>query len=82
MRPEEIDKLWNRALLASVAAGEQFTRYRFAALVRAAVLNECEQACINLKPPHPMTNEAESWWDVGCLDCADAIAKLGQKGDE
>lgn len=33
MTREEIDTLWQQALQESVAAGEQFTRYRFAALV-------------------------------------------------
>ena len=41
MTPEQIDKLWNRALAESVAAGEEFTRYRFAAMVEAAAVRRC-----------------------------------------
>lgn len=33
MTNDEIDKLWQQALHQSVENGEQFTRYRFAALV-------------------------------------------------
>jgi hypothetical protein len=40
MTESELDVLWQRALHESVAAGEQFTRYRFAALVRAEVMRE------------------------------------------
>jgi hypothetical protein len=34
---EELDRLWQIALHESVAAGEQYTRYRFAELVAAAI---------------------------------------------
>lgn len=36
MTREEIDTLWHQALQESVKAGEQFTRYHFAALVAEA----------------------------------------------
>jgi hypothetical protein len=36
MTREDIDTLWNQALQESVKAGEQFTRYHFAALVAEA----------------------------------------------
>ena len=41
MTSEQIDKLWNRALAESVAAGEEFTRYRFAAMVESAAVRRC-----------------------------------------
>ena len=37
MNRKEIDKLWNKALRDAVEAGEMYTRYHFAALVKAAV---------------------------------------------
>jgi len=43
MTPEQIDKLWNRALAESVAAGEEFTRYRFAAMVESAAVRRCAE---------------------------------------
>jgi hypothetical protein len=36
MTREELDKLWNIAMRESAAAGEPYTRYRFAALVADA----------------------------------------------
>ena len=36
MTKEEIDILWNKAMRLSIEDGDQFTRYRFAALVAAA----------------------------------------------
>lgn len=41
MTTEELDILWARALRDSVAAGEMYTRYRFAALVAAAEREKC-----------------------------------------
>ena len=43
MSREELDKMWQKALFQSVAAGEQFTRYHFAALVAAAEREACAQ---------------------------------------
>ncbi len=46
MTNAEIDTLWNRALQASVMAGEEFTRYRFAAMIEAVTVRRCaEIAC-------------------------------------
>lgn len=45
MTTEELDILWSRALRDSVAAGEMYTRYRFAALVAAAEREECAKVC-------------------------------------
>lgn len=41
MTREDIDHLWHQALHESVVAGEQFTRYHFAALVAAAEREAC-----------------------------------------
>lgn len=40
---EHIDKLWNRALQESVVAGEEFTRYRFAAMIEAETARRCAE---------------------------------------
>ena len=37
MTKAELDVLWNRALREALEAGEEFTRYRFAAMVASAV---------------------------------------------
>lgn len=45
MTTEELDILWSRALRDSVAAGEMYTRYRFAELVAAAEREACAKVC-------------------------------------
>ena len=60
MTTEELDILWGRALRDSVAAGEMYTRYRFAALVAAAEREACatlaERATARKRTLHKMTN--------------------------
>lgn len=41
MTNEEIDTLWFKAMVASIKAGDEFTRYRFADLVAAAEREAC-----------------------------------------
>jgi hypothetical protein len=48
---------------------------RFAALVAAAVCEECAQICENLD----MAEGQGDCWDIGTLDCADAIRKAIKK---
>jgi hypothetical protein len=36
MTRDELDTMWQQAMIASVAAGEKYTRYHFAALVAEA----------------------------------------------
>jgi hypothetical protein len=43
MTDKEIDRLWGIALHESVAAGEMFTRYRFAAFVAEAERKKCAE---------------------------------------
>lgn len=45
MTRNEIDTMWQQALCAAVADGEMFTRYRFAALLKAKVRKECAELC-------------------------------------
>jgi hypothetical protein len=45
MTKTEIDVLWNRALREALEAGEEFTRYRFAAMVASAQREACARLC-------------------------------------
>jgi hypothetical protein len=45
MTKTEIDVLWNRALREALEAGEEFTRYRFAAMVASAEREAEREAC-------------------------------------
>ena len=45
MTRAELDKMWQKALFQSVAAGEQYTRYHFATLVAAHEREACAQLC-------------------------------------
>ena len=45
MTRDELDKLWQQALQTSVAAGEEFIRYHFAAMVAKAEREACAQVC-------------------------------------
>ena len=62
MTRDEIDVMWQQALHQSVQDGEQFTRYRFAALVAAKEREECAMVCES----YPSTK-------VDQYDCAEAI---------
>ncbi len=44
MTKAELDVLWNRALREALEAGEEFTRYRFAAMVASAKEAEHKEA--------------------------------------
>jgi hypothetical protein len=45
MTKTELDVLWNRALREALEVGEQFTRYRFAAMVASAEREACAMTC-------------------------------------
>ena len=45
MTNAELDKLWFQAQHDAIKAGEDFTRYRFAALVAAAERAACADIC-------------------------------------
>ena len=45
MTREELDKMWQKALHESVAAGEQYTRYHFAAMVAEREREACAKLC-------------------------------------
>ena len=75
MNRDEIDVLWNNALSDAVAAGEPFTRYRFAALVAAAEREACAKVCEDLRPSQRAF--AERYWDAA-THCAEVIRARGQ----
>ena len=74
MTRDEIDVMWQQALHQSVQDGEQFTRYRFAALVAANALELADKRIAEL----------ESSW-VAChaqlAESCDARYKLERKLD-
>jgi hypothetical protein len=41
MNKTEIDVIWNRALREAIEGGEEFTRYRFAAMLTSAEREAC-----------------------------------------
>jgi hypothetical protein len=45
MTKTEIDVMWSRALREALEAGEEFTRYRFAAMVASAEREDEREAC-------------------------------------
>jgi len=45
MTKDDIDQMWNQAMNEAVKNGENFTRYRFAALVAAAEREACAKVC-------------------------------------
>ena len=45
MTKTEIDVMWSRALREAIEGGEEFTRYRFAAMVASAEREAEREAC-------------------------------------
>jgi hypothetical protein len=45
MTKTEIDVMWSRALREAIEGGEEFTRYRFAAMVASAEREDEREAC-------------------------------------
>lgn len=71
MTNEQLDAMWDTALLEALEAGEMFARYRFAALVAAAEREECAKVCLSLFDcDDDSCNEAEQ--------CAAAIRERKQ----
>jgi hypothetical protein len=48
MTKTEIDVMWSRALREAIEGGEEFTRYRFAAMVASAEREAEREACARL----------------------------------
>lgn len=77
MTREEVDMLWFQAMRDSAEAGEQFSRYHFAAAVAAAEREACAKLC---------EAEAEKWEHyktdrpvLALRLCSDAIRARGEK---
>lgn len=64
MTREELDTLWQQALIASVRDGEKHTRYHFAALVAKAERRECVIACEGVE----QATESQSWVVANCVE--------------
>jgi hypothetical protein len=45
MTREELDKMWQKAMHESIAAGEKYARYHFATLVAAHEREQCAKVC-------------------------------------
>jgi len=45
MTKDDIDQMWNQAMNEAIKNGENFTRYRFAALVAEREREECAKVC-------------------------------------
>ena len=71
MTKDDIDQMWNQAMNEAVKNGENFTRYRFAALVAKHERETCAELC-----------ESE-WSTLGQMDAgsvfAAAIRARGEK---
>jgi hypothetical protein len=48
MTKTEIDVMWSRALREAIEGGEEFTRYRFAAMVASAEREAEREACARI----------------------------------
>ena len=70
MTRKKIDALWFEAMQQSIAAGEDFIRYHFAALVAAAEREACAKMCERLPAQQ----------DIDVRDqCAAAIRARGEE---
>lgn len=72
MTRKEIDARWFEAMHQSIAAGEDFIRYHFAALVAAAEREACAEVC-----EETTAAWTQHLYNSGCVDCAAAIRARG-----
>jgi len=72
MTRDELDTLWQQALVASVRDGKKYTRYHFAELVAKAERRECVIACEGVE----QATESQSWVVANCV--ADILARDGK----
>ena len=75
MTKTELDVLWNRALREALEAGEEFTRYRFAAMVASAERDAEREACARICETEWSTTQEH----VHGLALADMIRARGQQ---
>lgn len=74
MTRKKIDALWFEAMHQSIAAGEDFIRYHFAALVAAAEREACAKVC-----EETTAAWTQHLYNSGCVDCAAAIRARGDE---
>jgi len=84
MTKTEIDVMWNRALREAIEGGEEFTRYRFAAMVASAEREAEREAVIGLLRgiDETETESADGWWETstGAAFGAGRIAAIRARG--
>jgi hypothetical protein len=77
---EELDTLWQQALIESIKDGEQFTRYHFANLVAAAEREACAQLAQNRGLLDASEKERIAHY-TACSNIAEAIRARGVSGE-
>ena len=77
MTRDELDTLWQKALIATVRDGELFTRYHFAALVAKAEREACAKVCDDVN--QMAYDNPDDWapWEAADA-CAAAIRARGE----
>lgn len=79
MTREELDTMWQKALIAAVRDGELYTRYHFAALVAKAEREACAKVCdkqgVGRKA---LEHYAALTYSGAAHDCAAAIRARGE----
>jgi len=71
-----IDTIWQQAMTASIADGEQFTRYHFAALIAEAEREACAKVCDEMEQKAEGTDCCK--WPTP-IDCAFVIRARGKE---
>ncbi len=72
MTRDDIDELWQRAMIEAIRRGEMQTRYRFAELVAEIEREACADLC-----EKTTAMWAETHFNDGCTGCAEAIRARG-----
>jgi hypothetical protein len=80
MTKTEIDVMWSRALREALEAGEEFTRYRFAAMVASAEREAEREACAKVCEELQFSESGPSTQAKFQRDlCAKAIRARGEQ---
>ncbi len=79
MTNAELDTMWFQAQHDAIKAGEDFTRYRFAALVAAAERAACAKVCDVVAKKMYDEGEGPTGYIAWVTDCAAAIRARGNK---
>ena len=79
MTNAELDTMWFQAQHDAIKAGEDFTRYRFAALIAAAEREACAKVCEAAAKKMDDEGEGPTGYIAWVADCAAAIRARGNK---